>query len=150
MDPAPVTFDDREPVAVVVEPFSDTGLSAKEAKNKSADGIEFLRGECRAHALVEVVQSVFSADKVFVAVGDDLGGSDVVLVDDLADELFDDVFDGDQTGGAAHFVLDDRHLRLLKPHLGQEVVEGLGFGDEVCGANEFAQGWRARALWRRL
>ena len=55
---------------------------------------------------------------------------DVVLVDDLADQLLDEVLERDQAGGAAVLVDDDRHVELLGLHLAQQLGDPLGLGHE--------------------
>ena len=55
---------------------------------------------------------------------------DVVLVGDLADDLLEDVLDGDQAGGAAVLVDDDRDVGAGRLHLAQQVVDRLGLGHE--------------------
>ena len=58
---------------------------------------------------------------------------DVVLVDDLADQLLDQVLEGDQPGGAAVLVDHDRHVELLGLHLPHQLGDPLGLGHEVGG-----------------
>ena len=53
---------------------------------------------------------------------------DVVLVLDLADDLFDQVLDRDQPGRAAVLVDDDRDVHAALLHLVQQLVDLLGLG----------------------
>ena len=57
---------------------------------------------------------------------------DVVLVGDLADDLLEDVLDGDQAGGAAVLVDHDHQVRAGGLHLGQQVVDRLGLRTKVA------------------
>lgn len=54
----------------------------------------------------------------------------VVLVLDFADDLLDQVFDGDQSMGPAIFVDDHRHVDAGLAHLLQKVGDRHGFGNE--------------------
>ena len=60
----------------------------------------------------------------------------VELVFDFADQLREDVFDGDHAGGGAEFVDDDGEMALALLELHQEVGEGLGLGNHQHFAHE--------------
>jgi hypothetical protein len=67
------------------------------------------------------------------------GGSvlgEFVLVLDLAEDFFDDVFDCHDAGGAAVFVGDDGDVDFLADEFVQQFADGLGFGDEQGGAED--------------
>ena len=68
----------------------------------------------------------------------------VVFVLDLADDLFQDVLDGDQPGGAAVLVGDDRDVDAISTQLPEEIVQPLRFGDDVGRAKELLDGQRPR------
>ena len=53
----------------------------------------------------------------------------VVLVGDLADDLLDDVLEGDDAGDAAVLVDDDGHLQALVAQLDHEGADRRGFGN---------------------
>ncbi len=55
---------------------------------------------------------------------------EVVLVLDLADDLFENVLNGDQAADARVFVDDDRHVVVRDAELTQEHIEALGFRNE--------------------
>ena len=57
----------------------------------------------------------------------------LVLVADVADQLFEDVLDGDQAGGAAVLVEDDRDVDLLQAEVVQQVAQRLGLGTKNAG-----------------
>ena len=54
----------------------------------------------------------------------------VMLVLDLADDLLDDVLDGDQALGAAELVDDDSEVDALGAHPGEQLDDAHRFGDE--------------------
>src|SRR6478672_8102986 len=62
----------------------------------------------------------------------------VVLVVDVADDLFQHVLDRDQAGDATIFVDHDRHVVARLAELAQQHVEFLRFGDQHGRAQEFA------------
>jgi hypothetical protein len=51
----------------------------------------------------------------------DLGRLDVVLVDDLPHDLFEEILQGDEAGGAAVLVDDHRHVELVLLHLPEQL-----------------------------
>ena len=87
-----------------------------------------------AEELVEVVDGEPRGDPLG-AVGEllDAGLLGVVLVGDLADDLLEDVLDGDDAGGAAVLVDDDGDVPALRLHLAQQVVDRLGVGHVKTG-----------------
>ncbi len=78
------------------------------------------------------------------AVDDDLALVDVleedrlfvVLVVDLANDLFQDVLDGDHPGGAAVLVGDDGDVDAVAAQLGQQIVQPLRLRNDVRRADE--------------
>ena len=79
----------------------------------------------------------------------DAGRLAVVLVGDLADDLLEDVLDGDQAGRAAVLVDDDREVALVALHLAQQVVDRLALGHEVHRPHRRASTGSVPALRRR-
>ena len=71
---------------------------------------------------------------------DDAFDFDVVFVADLADDLFEQIFNGDQAGGAAVLVDDDRDLHATALKLLEQIRHALGLGHEVRGPHQ----WRNR------
>ena len=69
----------------------------------------------------------------------------VVLVDDLADDLFEHVFHGDQAGNAAVFVQHHGHVVPRPLELLQQDVDRLGLGHEVGLAQQRRPG-RVRSV----
>ena len=58
-----------------------------------------------------------------------------MLVGELADDLLEDVLEGDQARDAAVFVDDDGHVEAFGLHLAQHVVRELHFDGELGGAH---------------
>ena len=68
------------------------------------------------------------------------GAGLVVLVCDVADDGFEEVFDGDDAGDGAVLVYDDAHVLLGGLHLAEELGDHLGLGDEGGGALDLGDG----------
>ena len=68
------------------------------------------RSRRRAARPCSPIADLAAEDERVVGLAHDRLGFEVVLVANLADELLDDVLDGDQAGGAAVLVDDDREL----------------------------------------
>ena len=64
------------------------------------------------------------------------GAAAVVLVGDVPDDLFDGVLKGDDAGGAAVLVDDERHLGALGAQLDEQVGQWHGLGDSGRGGHE--------------
>ena len=88
-------------------------------------------GSSIAELLVDVVDRGAARDPQRAA-GQvlDAGLLDVVLVGDLADDLLEEVLEGDEPGGPAVLVDDDRHVELLRLHLAQQLGDPLLLGHE--------------------
>ena len=67
----------------------------------------------------------------------------VVLVLDLADDLFEQVLDRHETGRAAVLVDDDGDVDLAQAQLRQQFVHALRLRDEVRRAGDLLQRWAA-------
>ncbi len=100
-------------------------------------------GECESQRLLDLLDREATVD-------DDLAVADlleqrhllVVFVLNLADDLFQDVLDGDQPGGAAVLIGDDRDVDAISTQLPEEIVEPLRFGNDVGRAKELLDGQR--------
>ena len=55
-----------------------------------------------------------------------------MLVPNVADDLLEQVFNGDQSGNAAILIDDDTHVLFFALHLAQQFVSPLGFGYKCC------------------
>jgi hypothetical protein len=58
---------------------------------------------------------------------------EIVFVLDVADDLFQHVFDGDQAGHAAVFIDHDGHVVVVGAEVAQQHVQALGFGMKMAG-----------------
>ena len=67
-----------------------------------------------------------------------------MLVADLADDLFDQVFHGDHAGHAAVFIDHDGHVQIGLLHLAQQRTYPLGLGDKMHRLHHLAHGAGAR------
>ena len=101
--------------------------------------------------IVEVRLEEVAEARDFEAAGDDeraVGLADggvvglrlVVLIGDVADDGFDQILDGDETGDATVLVDDDAHMLLFALHLAEEFVDLFGFRNEDGGALELGDG----------
>src|SRR5690606_32851640 len=63
----------------------------------------------------------------------------VVFVFDFSDDLFEDVFHGDETRGTAVLVDHHRQVVATASEVAQQDVEPLGFGNENRRPHEWAQ-----------
>ncbi len=115
--------------------------AAQVVGEQAADGVDVLVGEVRAEGFVELADLGQPAH-AHVAVG---GGEDVVFllveivfVLDVADDLLQHVFDGDQAGHAAVFIDDDGDVVAVDAEVAQQHVQPLGFGNEHGRAQHVA------------
>jgi len=68
-----------------------------------------------------------------------LGAGDIVFVFDFAEDLFEDVFEGDNAGGGAVLIDDDGHVGGVGTEDVDQVRERTGFWDEDGHAHDVAQ-----------
>src|SRR4051795_10193491 len=117
--------DEAEPVGLDVGPGDRH--PAEELGHQPADGVDVVVLDFDPDQLVEVVDRVarrHSEGPVGQLGRLDLVG--VVLVGDLADDLLEQVLDGDQPGGAAVLVDDDGDVLARGLHLRQQGINLLG------------------------
>src|ERR1700674_4607263 len=115
--------------------FAFVGDVAQQVEDEAADGVPFGVGELDAELFADLVDGGPSGDAEGpVGESFDAGGLAVVLVDDLADDLLEEVFEGAEPGGAAVLVDDDRHVELFALHLAEELGDAFLLGDEHRGA----------------
>src|SRR5205807_7642543 len=87
---------------------------------QSAQRVEILVLDVQVERIVDVANTHPRVEHRFVVVDlFDHGFFDVVLVADLADDLFDQVFDGDEPGRATVLVDHDGHVDAAFLHLVQ-------------------------------
>jgi len=61
-----------------------------------------------------------------------------MLILDVADDLLDDVLDGDKALGPSEFVDDDGEMHSPSPHAGEEVEHSHAFRDKQRGPHQCA------------
>ena len=119
----------NRPSSSRVSPTAGTRPSTRQ--DVAADGLEAFGFDLEIQPIAELVETDLGAEDVrAVAFLHDRIRLDVVFVADLADDLLEKILDGDEAGGAAVFVDDDRHLDLPALELLQQLRHALGFGDE--------------------
>src|SRR5262245_7749910 len=120
--------------------FADRGQVAELVDDQAGDRGEIVSGQFDVEPAFNLAYLHVAARDNALGLLDDVGlvGARLrlVFVFDLSDDLFDQVFDGDQAGQPAVFIDDDRHRRLGLLHLRQQFVDGLGFGHEVGRAGD--------------
>ena len=114
---------------------------AEEVEHQPADGVPVGVGQLDLEQFVDLVDRG-AAGHPEAAVGEalDLGGLDVVLVDDLPHDLLEEVLQGDEAGGAAVLVDDDRHVELVLLHLPEELGHLLLLRHEHRRPHQLPQG----------
>ena len=96
---------------------------------KPADGVvDVVLGNADAGAVEHLVGSQLAGEDDGALDADDPGAAAVVLVEHLADDLLDEVLEGDDAGRAAVLVDDDGHLIPARAQLRDERVEVHGLG----------------------
>ena len=102
---------------------------AELAEHNAADGVELFSGKISAKMAVEVVNTgqCFHRAAVVIDRLDEGFVFDVVLVFDLAHDLFKYVFDSTEAGQIAVFVDNDRHVITVLAELLQQHIESFRF-----------------------
>ena len=126
------------------------GNGGHAAVDQAAQGVKFLvQRHIDVQRFVHRVQirAAGHAPEVGLQLHDILLLQGVKLVENIADNLLQQVFHGDQTARAAVFVHDDGHMRLGFLHIAQQHVRPHGFRHEIGrGAATPAAPW-ARRSW---
>ena len=121
---------------------ADLGQPAELGQHVAGDGLVRPVGQPQAGRLGEVVEVEQPVDLAraagrLPALGRDLR---VVLVVDLADDLLDEVLEGDDAVGAAVLVDDDRQVLVLPAHLAERGEHARRAGQPLDLAGEVADG----------
>src|SRR3954469_13419609 len=126
---------DRE--AVDLERLADRRNAADARQDVPPDRLEPTGLDLEVEALAQVVEAHLGAeDERSISLFDDRLRLHIVFVTDLADDLFEQIFDRDEPRGAAVLVDDDRHLDLLALELLEQLRHPLGFGHEGRGTDQ--------------
>ena len=117
-DPPPVQLGDGEPPAQRHDALAHDGQPAELVDDEAGHRLVRTLGQLQAGAVLEVLE-VEQAVDLDVAVEQRARGllGDVVLVVDVADDLLDQVLEGDDAVGAAVLVDHDREVVALAAHL---------------------------------
>src|SRR5689334_6721152 len=112
-----------------VEALADVRHASQVREQVPADSFESLAFDCHAESIHDLVDAHLSTeDERAVGLLDDRFALDVVLVANLADDLLEQILDGDEPGGAAVLVHDDGHLRLAPLHVFEQLRHPFAFG----------------------
>src|SRR5579871_2697167 len=107
--------------------------------DEAAQGIVILVGEFGIEQFVKIVYADFGVHLVFIVAQTLVQHLFfVVLILNVADDLFHQVFNGHQASDRAIFIDYNRHMNALVLKLVQQIIQLLGFGDKVGGAHEIA------------
>src|SRR5215469_9097696 len=125
-DPPAVELGHGQPASIQVSRLAGHGQVAERGEQEPGHGLIRAVRQLDAGLLGEVV-------KVHQPVHFELAGAqparrvslDVILVLDVADELFDEVFERHDARGATVLVDDDREVGTIPPHLRQRGHHGL-------------------------
>ena len=92
----------------------------KKSHNPATDG-EYIKFLVNIELFIHLVDACRSGHEVFVF-GNflDFLYNRIMLIPDFADELFEDIFHGDDTVGAAEFINDNGNMRFLRLHFFQQ------------------------------
>ncbi len=114
-DPSAVELDHREHVTVEAGGLADRRDMAELLDDVAGDGLVRAVGKDQAGLVLEVVEVEQAVDLELAGQrAGGLGLVDVVLVADVADQLLDQVLEGDDAGRAAVLVDDDGEVRALR------------------------------------
>jgi len=125
-----------------VEFFLAPGHAAEGVQDQAADRVAVLVAEARAELGVEIFDRGLRLDPEaaeLVLTDVVLGFVEIVLVLDVADDLFEDVLDGHQAADSGVFVDDNGHMVVRDAEFAQQDVQSFRFGDEHRGAQPVAQ-----------
>src|SRR6266568_4003405 len=137
-DAATVDRGHDEAKALDVDGVADLRDAAEAAEDHPADRVVWLVGEIEPQPLARVGQRHQAVDEEGAAFLAEERTLAVELVLDLADELLDDVLEGDEAGGAAELVDHDRELHPLAAELGERAVEVGRLGEVERLAHQLA------------
>src|SRR5207247_1806689 len=113
VDPASLDVQDFDVEAVDVEPLADGRHASDPREQIAADRLEAFALDFHGKLLRELFDVRLSAHDVAAALVDERLAFDVVLVTNFADDLFEQILDGDEPGRPTVLVDDDRALGLL-------------------------------------
>ena len=145
---------DHEAGAVGLDRLAGGRHPAELVEDEAADGVVLLvLRQLEVEPLVDLVDGDRPGTTAMPSAPHPTSGRlDVVLVGDLADQLLEQVLEGDEPGGAAVLVDDDGQVHLLLAHLPQQVGHPLGLRHEPGRAGHLGHGppaWPSRSARTR-
>src|SRR6056297_2995508 len=141
LDPVFLHPADGEAYAVGLALVALLGDPLQQVQQEAGQGVDMLLGQGQAEAAVNVAQGRAAVDHEHARLeGPDQGVLEIVFVLDLADDLLDDVLEGDDALDAAVFVHDNREVDLLAAEGLQQRFHRLGFRHEIGRPRDVAHG----------
>src|SRR5438094_7350037 len=132
---------DDEFVAVLPHRVPDLRHAAESREDQSGHGLVVVARQLRLQHLLQILDAKQAADQILAAAKVEDGDLFLlVLVGDLADDLLDDVLEGDDPRRAAILVDDDGDLHVLALQLAQQFGDLLRLRDEVRRPGQLAHG----------
>ena len=121
-DATPVHAHDGENVPIHLEDVALVGYSPGEVEHQAPHGVPAVLGEVEVvfHVHVVDVESSTHHQALRVEALDVVIEWGVRFIGDLADQLLEDVLQGDEAGGAAVFVDHDEKVALALADLGEQ------------------------------
>ena len=106
---------DLEAHAVEAKCLSDIRNAPRRVQHQTGDGRGMVVGQAPVHLSIEVADRILTIDDDrTVWLRSQTGARDVEFVGDVADDLFDDVFQGDDAEQAAVFIDDEREMFVTR------------------------------------
>src|SRR5271170_1001446 len=138
---------DQEAAAFVVHALACDWDVAEMCEEEAGEGFDacFAR-EPPVELIAEVAESGAAVERHGSGGAEEWGLADVELVFELADDLLEDIFSGDEADGGAELVDDDGDVAAALLKLLEELDGELGFGDDCDLAHDFAEGDAGLAL----
>ena len=142
IDAAIGRFQHFELQPILFEDFTSLGNVSGQFADQSGNGRGVFLIRTNAQQLLDQVEVGVAVEDIrSVALFHDFGL--LVLVANLADNLFNQVFNGDQTADAAVLVDRDGHADVVALHLAQQIAAQLGLGHKAeIGLHDVAHGFR--------
>ncbi len=136
--------------AVVLDAFADGGDVAELGEEEAGEGFDAgFAGEVPVELGAEVAEGGAAIERHDAGGAGERRAGDVELVFELADDLLEDVFGGDEADGGAELVDDDGDLAAALLELLEELDGELGLGNDGELAHDLAKGEAGLAAGRR-
>src|SRR5258708_7753161 len=129
---------DLEQPPVLAYLCADLRDAAEGGDDQAGHGL-VVSGKVGVERLLELFDTKHAADHITVLPeGHNRRLGVLVLVGDIADDVLDNVFDGDDAGRTAVFVDYDRHLHVLGLEFAKELADLFRPGDEIGRPRQLA------------